>query len=62
MALDCLTYYEGDALVYVGEGSGGCTGGDKFHKQLDSEWKDVRTIYLPNWPGIHDYLAIYERA
>ena len=61
MALDCLSYYKGQYLAYVGEGAGGCTGGDAFHKRLKAGWEGVELIYLPNWAGIHDYLEIYER-
>ena len=37
MAYHALRQYEGDTLVYVGEGPGGCTGDDRFHKLLGGD-------------------------
>jgi hypothetical protein len=36
-AAEALTLFEGDTVVYVGEGSGGCTGDDRFHALLGQE-------------------------
>ena len=61
MAADCLRAYRGRFVIYVGEGVGGCTGDDTFHEMLDKDWSVVTEHTLPQWPGIHDYLAIYAK-
>ena len=52
--------YEGNQLIYVGEGRGGCTGDDRFHELLDS-WDLKETINIPQWIGIHDRIEVFER-
>lgn len=61
MAAACLDLYLGYHLVYIGEGSGGCTGDDHFHELLDANWDEVQQVWIPQWPGIHDYCTIYRR-
>lgn len=62
MAYNCLRAYQGDTLIYVGEGSGGCTGDDAFHALLEAEWEQVWCNYeCANWPGIHSHEMIYRR-
>lgn len=63
MALMSLLAYKGDKFVYVGEGYGGCTGDDAFHALLEKEWREIEDdgVWLPQWPGIHDTLYVYER-
>lgn len=64
MAFNCLSAYMvagGTTLAYIGESHGGCTGCDKFHQLLASDWKLVDDVDLPHWEGIHDYLSIYKR-
>lgn len=55
-----LDVYEGDTLFYVGEGWGGCTGSDRFHK-LIADWPHREYVDLPHWSGIHDQLHIVKR-
>ena len=61
MALNCLNSYSGKRLVYIGEGSGGCTGDDAFHERLEEGWNEVVTHEIIQWDGIHDYITVYER-
>lgn len=63
MAFDALCAYSGDTLLYIGEDSGGCTGDEKFHELLESEWTELEdeSVWLPQWPGIHDLLWVYKR-
>lgn len=61
MAYQSLKSFNGNKLIYVGEGSGGCTGCDKFHGLLNKKWKLVKNINIPRWVGIHDYIMLYER-
>jgi len=60
-AAETLNMYGGDTLIYVGEGSGGCTGDDYFHEILREKWEEVEWVRIPQWGGIHDYLGIYKR-
>jgi hypothetical protein len=60
-AYKALMRFQGDHLVYVGEGYGGCTADDNFHKELNENWDEVQLIALPQWFGLHDYLSIHKR-
>lgn len=57
----CLDFFTGDRLIYVGEGYGGCTGDDAFHKRLNREWTECELVDIPQWDGVHDYLQVYQR-
>jgi hypothetical protein len=61
MAFECLTYYSGDVLIYIGESNGGCNGDDNFWSAIESDWKEIRRIEIPQWKYIHDSLWFYER-
>lgn len=41
-------------IVYIGEDKGGCTATDTFF----DHFKENKVIYIPQWPGIHDFCAI----
>ena len=74
-AARCLEEYPGDTVIYVGEGSGGCTGDAKFHERLDgyrydenyeeqvvpTPWRETETVAIPQWWGMNDYMAVYKR-
>lgn len=62
MATRALRAYQGDRLVYVGEGPGGCNGDDRFHTQLDRWWREVDTHRPVQWWGVHDWVTVYDRA
>ena len=61
MAWNCLEHYAGSTVAYVGEGQGGCTGGDLFHDRLHDEFEQIAECAIPQWEGIHDYLTIHRR-
>lgn len=61
MAYEYLSAYQGDTLVYIGEGAEGCTGDRDFHQLLDQAWEPVEKVDIPRWYGIHDSLTIYRR-
>jgi hypothetical protein len=61
MAYETLKAYKGNVVIYVGEGSGGCTGDDQFHDLLEKEWTMTNEIKIPQWYGIHDWLYLYSR-
>lgn len=61
MAANCLRRYKGARLVYVGEGDGGCCGDDDFWTEIEKGWKEVQSVAIPQWYGLHDALTVYER-
>lgn len=76
-ARECVDAYEGNTVIFVGEGRGGCTADDDFFRTmgestydwendehlepLSDEWERVTQVDLPQWDGIHDYMTIYRR-
>ena len=60
-AYNCLKNFKGKYFIYIGEGSGGCTGDDDFHGYLDKNFKLIDDYELPQWFGIHDRLCIFKR-
>ena len=61
MASQALKAYSGDTVIYIGEGEGGCTGDEAFHTMLETDFLSVKQCAIPQWPGLHDYLTIYNR-
>ncbi len=61
LAEDCLKIYKGRVFIYIGESDGGCTGNDKFFVLLKEGWITLEEIPIPQWPGIHDRMVVYER-
>ncbi len=64
MAFQSLRAFQGNTLIYIGEGHGGCTGDDEFHDLIEAEWTLVyRTPYKStlNFEGIHSAECIYRR-
>jgi len=61
MASSAITEFQGDDLIYIGEGIGGCTGTDEFFDILDKEWDIVKNIGIPQWDGIHDMMIHFKR-
>ena len=61
MASNCLKYFKGKYVIYIGEGYGGCTADDLFHSELKNKYNLINEIYIPQWDGIHDSLYIYEK-
>jgi hypothetical protein len=62
MAYHCLQAYQGQRLVYIGEGDGGCTGDDAFFALLGEAWHLVESHTPVQWSGIHDVIEVYERG
>jgi hypothetical protein len=62
-ASQALACYEGDLLIYAGEGQGGCCADDAFFEMLEAEWSEIGTCpaHISYW-GIHCYLAAYRRS
>lgn len=61
LAADAIKTYQGSTIIYIGEGYGGCTGDDEFHKLLNADWEQKQEIRIPQWYGIRDFMGIYQR-
>jgi hypothetical protein len=61
MARSALGQYRGQRVVFVGEGEGGCCADDDFFALLAKRYELARTVDIPQWWGLNDYMAIYER-
>ena len=61
MAAECLELYKGETLAYMGEGYGGCTGDNRFHKLLEERFVETQCVDIPQWYGIHDTLTVWKR-
>jgi len=61
MGLGHLVAHAGNWFIYVGEGSGGCTGDDAFHEYLREHFECVERVEIPQWDGIYDDLSIWAR-
>lgn len=61
-AAQALACYQGDTLIYAGEGEGGCTADDAFFELRDAEWEEIGDCpaHISYW-GIHCYLTAYRR-
>ncbi|GAA1978329.1 hypothetical protein [Kitasatospora viridis] len=61
-ARHALSVYQGDLLLYAGEGWGGANADDGFYELLDEEWVEVSASPAHvNWWGIRCRLAAYRR-
>ena len=69
---EALAAFRGEYLAVVGEGASGCTWWPEWDKwdvvdsddganQAQRQWRLIRTIVIPKWEGIHDYLVILQR-
>ena len=60
MAYDCLRYWRGKTLVYVGEFNG-CCATPSFFKALNKSFLLETQEKIPQWLGIHDVLTVWTR-
>lgn len=61
-AAEALARYQGDVLIYAGEGAGGCTADDEFFEILERDWEWLSTAPLHmTWWGIHCQLQAFVR-
>lgn len=61
MALDHLLAHNGQTVIYVGEGLGGCTADHAFHHYLEDHFEKVEEVNIPMWPGMHDGMEVWRR-
>lgn len=56
---EALGAYDGDVVVYVGEGRGGATADEGFHQMLHEEWEVEKAVAVPAYLGIRDRLEVW---
>lgn len=61
MGVRMLRSFRGQRVIYIGEGEGGCTGDDEFHRVLSEEWETVAWHTPVQWDGLHDHVTVYDR-
>jgi hypothetical protein len=59
-AYEWLSQWQPKKVAYIGEGSGGCTGCDRFHRHLENNYTEVTDYSIPRFDGVRDYLTVYE--
>lgn len=52
----------GRKFALVSEGPGGCCGDDSLFELLTQDFRRIEEVGIPNFWGIHDYLAVYYRV
>ena len=60
MAYNLLTRYEGQTLIYIGEGYEGSCADDNFFEELE-KWQIIYEVGVPQFYGIYDRLTVYHR-
>ena len=58
---EALAMFEGETFIYIGEGEGGCTGGDYFWEVLSKDFSCAAMAWLPSFPNIHDNVYVFQR-
>lgn len=61
MGFEHIVAHGGKALVLIGEGAGGCCGDDKMFNYINNNYNHKKSIYIPQWHGIHDSVEIFSR-
>ncbi|OBK61131.1 hypothetical protein A5653_00680 [Mycobacterium colombiense] len=57
-----LLAYNGNSLIYVGDGRGGGTGDDQMNQILETQWAEVDSRQPVLWWGQRDRVTVYERG
>lgn len=57
-----LGAYQGETLIYVGEGRNGCTAGEPFHRMLYDDWQLEKAVDIPTYFGFRDRLEVWRRT
>jgi hypothetical protein len=61
LALNALSQYKGNRLLYVGETGADYIGSLEFHDKLADRWTLSQYIELPTFPSYEDALHVYTR-
>lgn len=56
-----LRGFDGEFVVYIGEGPGGCTGSDEFHDLLERDFDLTGIREIRNFPSIRDRIHVLRR-
>ena len=56
-----LAAYAGDVLALVGERNDGATWWPSEAALQAGGWREEEAVWIPNWPGMRDELAIFKR-
>ena len=59
-AFRALRAFKGDRVVYAGDRR--FTGDGELQEALEREWRLVERLLIPAWPGLDDYVYLFERA
>ena len=51
----------GSTVIYVGEGNGGCTADDAFHRILSRQFDRVAGQRIPQFRHLHDWIEVWQR-
>ncbi len=55
---ECLNYFKAKYIIYIGEWAGGGNATDGFFKKLEKTFDVVKTMSLPQWYGVCDFLTV----
>ena len=58
---EALKRFAGRKFIFVGEHQGGATGTPGLWEELESSWKHVGAIQIPQWDMIRDVVHLYEK-
>jgi hypothetical protein len=47
-------------VLFIGEYRG-ATGNAGFFDRLERDWEEVGSCSIPQWPGMHDHVYLYQR-
>jgi len=61
LANDIVKSFKGNKIIFVGEGSGGCTGDDSFFCTIQNQWQEAGSVQIPRWTGIYDKIVLFVR-
>jgi hypothetical protein len=59
-AFRALAEFDGDLVIFAGDARFAADA--QFHATLRREWALQRTIALPSWPGLDDFVYLYRRS
>lgn len=51
----------GSIVIWIGEGQGGCCGTHKTFDIFNNQFKELDSMYLNQWVGLHDSITIYKK-
>jgi len=52
----------GSTVIYIGEGNGGCTADDSFHRILYERFERVAVHGIPQFSHLHDRIEVWDVA